>query len=89
LKRIAMVLMGAALVAVAMMGSAGPVFGSHGGSHGIDKGRAASVEGLGTALQQTSGDEPLGGFAKVKIEYERAQDPLTPGVAPGGGGFEP
>ena len=37
MKRIVMVLMVAALVAVAMMGSAGPVFGGHGGSHGGGK----------------------------------------------------
>ncbi len=97
MKRIVMVLVVAALVAVAMMGSAGPVFGSHGGKHGIDKatpdlfGRAASVGGLGTALEQTSGDEPQGGFAKVKVDAQlnRAQDPTTPGVTPGGGGIEP
>ncbi len=36
-RRIVLVLVVAAVVAATMMGSAGPVFGSHGGSHGIDK----------------------------------------------------
>jgi hypothetical protein len=52
-------------------------------------GRAASVGGLGTALQQTPGDKAQGGYQKIEFQAERAQDEDTPGVEPGGGGFEP
>jgi hypothetical protein len=82
MRRMILILVVAAVL-VAMVALSGPA------ASGEPPGRAASGEGLGTALQQTSGDKAQGGFSKVSVEYERSQDPLTPGVTPGGGGVEP
>ena len=86
MKRIVMVLMVAALVAVALMGSAGPAFadkpcGPWGCAEDVAKGECVSF------LATTEEVLPIGGgeFSSEPGEYARAHRPIQSGHTPGVG----
>jgi hypothetical protein len=81
LKRIVMVLVVAALVAVAMMGSAGPVFGGHGGSHGVGKSSPLLFGCGGVNNAVSKGAEPNYKFSDILVGG-CAPDILPPGQEP-------
>ena len=67
LRRIGMVLLVAALVALAVMGSAGPVFGSHGGSHGVNKASPLLFGCGGVNNAGSKGAEPNAKFSDLLV----------------------
>ncbi len=95
MRRIILRLTLAALMAAVMLVlAAGPAFAPdcfEGDCNPIERpSRAASLEGLGEAAERSSwGETHSGTTLPLEQISSNAQDPSTPGVTPGGGGFEP